>query len=285
MASTKQMQARARQQKLLLKQSKLNNEREQNDTHIMNTLTPYIKKMAENTKQKINQSYKRYQERFGKRCPINFQTMSLEETVPYMAMFKMEYVDVQMPDITDKKVHKEFSDHTQSLGIYAGETLVGFVKFNLLEATRNIEGKNVDYKLAMIDVIHIFKEYRNYGIASHVYETVMDNENLGEALLRGHTPQAVNIQAQRVIKNPAYWIHMGLGRMQKHPVHADMVYLKTGYQTTTSSRSITPLLTFLALDLYRDDDNRRVDTTLMAMWLANSAFGEVVSDVLEREAM
>ena len=278
MASTKQMQQRAKQRKLSNKISKLNSIKEQNDEAIAVVLAPYIKQMAEETKLKISQSNVRYQERFGKRNPLNFKPMSLEETVPYMAMFKMEYENVLMPDFTDKKVHKEFSDHTQSLGIYAGETLVGFVKFNLLTATQVLEnGLSVDTDISMIDVIHVFKEYRSYGIATKVYQISMDNEGFGEKFLRGHTPCAVNIQSQRVVQNASYWLCIGLGRVQQHPVHDDMVYLKTGYKSTSVSRSITPFVSIPAMLLYKNDPMRKIDFETMSHKLANSEFGEMLA--------
>jgi hypothetical protein len=282
MASTKQMQERAKQKKMSAKIGKLNSIRNQNDEAIAIALIPYIKQMSEDSREKIAQSNVRYQERFGKRNPLNFKPLSLEETVPYMAMFKLEYENVIMPDFTDKKVHKEFSDHTQSLGIYAGKTLVGFVKFNMLTATRILDnGLSVEYPMAMIDVVHVFKEYRNYGIATKVYQTVMDNSGFGEEFLRSHTCQAVNIQSKRVVDKASYWLSIGLGRVQPHPQHDDMLYLKTGYESTTTSRSITPFLSVKAMVMYKNDPLRSIGFEDMARKLSNSGIGVMLLSAME----
>jgi hypothetical protein len=208
--------------------------------------------------------------------------MSLEETVPHMAMFKMDYENVTIPDFNNKEVHKTYSDHTQSLGIYAGKTLVGFVKFNLITATRVLDsGLSVDYPMSMIDVVHVSREYRNYGIATKVYQTVMDNSGFADEFLRNHTCQAVNIQAKRVIDKASYWLCIGLGRVQQHPKYDDMVYLKTGYESTNLSKSITPFLTMPALSMYRNDPKRKIDFDNMAKKLSNSELGSMLNTLIE----
>ena len=281
MASTKQMQERAKQKKLSAKISKLNSVKDQNDETILQALVPYMKQMSDNSKAKISQSFERYQKRFGKRNPLNFKPMTLEETVPYMALFKMEYENVIIPDFTDKEVHKTFSDHTQSLGIYAGKTLVGFVKFNLLTATRVLDsGLSVDCPMSMIDVVHVFKEYRNYGIATKVYQTVMDNSGFAEEFLRYHTCQAVNIQSKRVVDKASYWLTIGLGRVQPHPQHDDMLYLKTGYESTIASRSITPFLSIPAMLMYKNDPRRKIDFDTMSRAIKNSEIGGLIEKAL-----
>jgi hypothetical protein len=250
MASTKQMQSRA---KALKQDSKL----VKKTRAMVQNLTPYVGSIVEMTKGEISQSHKRYQDRFGKRYPLTYKALTLEQWRIHSIKFHQEYSGgVKDLDFSDRKVYEQMCKDVRPIGLYIGDTMVGMLKLDIRPATNKETGS---HKVTMLDVIHVFSEYSGYGIATKVYQTIVDNQSFADEFLGGAVVAGIVIEKKRVIMNAPYWMMLHLGRLQNHPEYDAMCYLMRGHGATEYSTSINAILYDIAKALFDADPMNNIN--------------------------
>ena len=244
MASTKQMQSRAKAQKRVAKLF-------QKTQALVENLTPYVERIVEMSKGKISQSHKRYQDRFGKRYPLTYKALTLEQWRIHSIKFDQEYSGgVKDLDFSDRKVYEQMCKVVRPIGLYIGDTMVGMLKLDI----RSVVNKELgSHKATMLDVIHVFSEYTGYGIATKVYQTIVDNQGFADEFLDGAVVAGIVIEKKRVIMNATYWSLLNLGRLQNHPEYDTMCYLMRGHGSTEYSTSVTTIIYDIAKAMFDAD--------------------------------